>query len=120
VFRGRAGELSGDLAASLAVLRDRFGLADAPFAFPYGIAGPDLSAVVARGGLLCGLTTRGRLVRPGSDPFGWGRFAVEEVDTSATIAAQLDGWCSLVRKGWARPDERDAVRSGSPGRRRRG
>jgi peptidoglycan/xylan/chitin deacetylase (PgdA/CDA1 family) len=108
VFRGRADELSGDLRLSVETLRRQFDLMDATFAFPYGITAPDLSAVARKVGLLCALTTQGALVRTGSDPFTWGRFAVEEVDTAATIAAQLDGWCSLARSSWQRLRRIDA------------
>jgi peptidoglycan/xylan/chitin deacetylase (PgdA/CDA1 family) len=102
VFRDRADALYRDLVVSVDTLRSRFGLADATFAFPYGLTGPDLTAAARRAGLLCSLTTQGMLVRPGSDPFTWGRFAVEEIDTAATIAAQLDGWCTLARNSWQR------------------
>lgn len=110
VFRGRPETLHADLLTSLVALKRRFGLADATFGFPYGIADSELSAAVRDAGLLCGLTTRGGLVQPHSDPFSWGRFAVEEVDTASTIAAQLDGWGRLARKSWKRA-EREGSRS---------
>ena len=102
VFLARPDALHEDLLESREVLRSRFGLAEAAFAFPFGIASPDLVAAARRAGLLCGLTTHGEVIRPGSDPFTWGRFAVEGMDTAGTLAAQLDGWCSLARPTWKR------------------
>jgi peptidoglycan/xylan/chitin deacetylase (PgdA/CDA1 family) len=101
-FRGRPEALYRDVLASVAVLRARFGLAGVPFAFPFGVAGPVLSEAAKRAGVLCGLGTEDTLVRPGSDPFAWGRFGIEEADTAATIAARLDGWYGLARRAWRR------------------
>lgn len=106
VFLGRPQALYEDLSVSADLLRERFGVTEATFAFPFGIGGPDLAAVVRQAGLLCSLTTRGELVRIDRGPFTWGRFTVEEMDTAGTIAAQLDGWCSLPRKSWQRMEER--------------
>src|SRR5262249_6119602 len=97
VFLGRADELYEDLKRSLEALRARFALTGATLALPFGRWAPDLAAAARRAGLLCSLTTRGELVRRDSDPFAWGRFTVEEADTAGTLAAQLDGWCSLAR-----------------------
>lgn len=97
-FNNRPEALREDLLESTAELRRRFGLTRATFGFPYGIAGAQLSDVVRATELQCGLTTRGKLVTPESDPFAWGRFAIDEVDTAGTIAAQLDGWCRLSRQ----------------------
>jgi peptidoglycan/xylan/chitin deacetylase (PgdA/CDA1 family) len=101
-FRGRPEALAGDLAASLTVLRGRFGLKQVTFAFPYGVAGPALAAAARRAGVLCGLTTEPALVRPGSDPFAWGRFGVEDADGAGALAARLDGWFGLARAAWQR------------------
>lgn len=100
VFRDRPEALGRDVTTSLEVLRARFGLEDATFSFPYGIAGPALADAARRAGVLCGLTTQAVLVRPHSDPFTWGRFNVEESDSDATLAAKLDGWYSLARRVW--------------------
>ena len=103
VFRGRPEALYQDLLVSLEVLRARFDRADATFAFPFGIAGPALSATAKRAGLLCSLTTDKVLVRPRSDPFNWGRFNVDDADSAATLAAKLDGWFSLAQQHLAAP-----------------
>jgi hypothetical protein len=50
----------------------------------------------------CALTTQATLVRPGSDPFSWGRFGVGPGDTPGTLAARLDGWYGLARQVWLR------------------
>jgi peptidoglycan/xylan/chitin deacetylase (PgdA/CDA1 family) len=102
VFRGRADPLHRDLVVSAAVLRDRFGILEPAFAFPYGIAGLDLAAAARRAGMACSLTTQEELVRPGHDPFAWGRFTVSEADSAATLAARLDGWFGLARGAWQR------------------
>jgi hypothetical protein len=56
-----------------------------------------LSAAAEEAGVLCGLTTNPRLVRPGDSPYDWGRFAAEELDTAASLAAKLSGWYEAVR-----------------------
>lgn len=104
-FRGRPRELHHDLLVSLDVLRERFGVAEATFAFPYGrkrfgFAGPLLAATVRKAGLLCGLTTESDLVQRSSDPFDWGRFTVEASDSAASIATWLSGWYTAVRNSW--------------------
>jgi hypothetical protein len=102
VFRGRPGSFGQDLAASLALIRARFGLADIMFSYPFGIVEPALAAAARRAGVLCALSAQAELVRPQSDPFTWGRFSVAENDTSSTLVAKLDGWFSLVRGAWLR------------------
>jgi hypothetical protein len=102
IFRDRPEALVSDLATSLEVLRHRFGLADATFAFPFGIAAPSLCTAARQAGMLCSLTTETALVQPGSDPFGWGRFGIDESDSAGTIAARLDGWYGLARTAWQR------------------
>jgi hypothetical protein len=109
IFRGRPEALHRDVLASLQVLRSRFGLADATFAFPYGIAGPGLAAAARRAGVLCGLTTEKVLAEPRADPFTWGRFNVDDADTAATLAGMLDGWYSLARSAWRRVRRPPAV-----------
>jgi hypothetical protein len=86
----------------LEVLRRRFSLADATFAFPFGIAGPSLCAAARQAGVLCSLTMENFLVQPGSEPFGWGRFGIDQTDSAGTIAARLDGWYGLARSAWQR------------------
>ncbi|MDX1944669.1 MAG: polysaccharide deacetylase family protein [Pirellulaceae bacterium] len=101
-FRTRPDDLLLDLMTNQAVLREKFGVENATFAFPYGTKSdgfscPVLAAVVKAADLSCALTTEGQLVRPGDDPFDWGRFAAEDHDTAATLAAKLDGWHTAVR-----------------------
>src|SRR5262249_55883704 len=102
VFRGRPRAFSEDLAASVALLRDRFGVAEPTFAFPYGITDPALAGAARRAGVRCALTTQEQLAGPQEGPFTWGRFDVEEADSPATLAAKLDGWYSLARGAWLR------------------
>jgi len=101
-FRGRTETFREDLAASLAVLRQRFEVAAPLFAFPFGIADPDLVAAVRQSGAVCSLTTQEELVQPGSDPFTWGRLHADEADTAASLAVKLDGWYSIARNLWLR------------------
>jgi peptidoglycan/xylan/chitin deacetylase (PgdA/CDA1 family) len=102
VFRDRPDDLHRDVAASLEVLKARFGVERATFAFPFGIAEAALVEAVRQAGAVCALSTRPELVRPGSDPFAWGRFGVGEADSAASIAARLDGWYDLARGAWRR------------------
>jgi peptidoglycan/xylan/chitin deacetylase (PgdA/CDA1 family) len=106
-FRTQPRELEEDLSRCVGVIRERFGLTDVTFAFPYGVrrwgfADPALVAAAKRVGVLCGLTAEADLVRPKSDPFEWGRFEVTDADSGPTIAAWLGGWHSLPRQlqGW--------------------
>ncbi|MEX2287759.1 MAG: polysaccharide deacetylase family protein [Planctomycetaceae bacterium] len=100
-FRNRPQALAQDLSQCLDVLRCRFGISQATFAFPYGtrkhgFSGPLLSEAVRKTGAICSLTTESTLVRPGDDSFDWGRFTAERDDTAATLAAKLDGWYGLL------------------------
>lgn len=98
-FRGNPTLFREDMAACLDLLRDRFGLPNATFAFPFGrrhlgYSSDELLAAVRTTGVLCALTTECELVDPKADPFGWGRFNAYEWDTAATLAAKLGGWYS--------------------------
>lgn len=100
IFRNRPEALGREVTTSLEVLRTRFGLTEATFSFPFGIAGPILAAAARRAGVLCGLTSEAVLVRPYNDPFMWGRFNVEETDTASMLVGKLEGWYSLARRVW--------------------
>ncbi len=100
--RGRPNELVEDLLRSQRLLRERFRIERASFAFRSsngddGLTGAELSAAAEKAGLLCALTNEARLVRPGDSPFDWGRFAAEEHDTAASLAAKLSGWYDAFR-----------------------
>lgn len=102
-FRGRPAEFAADLAKNLAVLRERFGVEQPAFAFPYGtisdgFVSDELLSVVRDLGLSCALSTEAGVVRPGDSPCAWGRFAAEEHDSARTLAARLGGWHEAVRK----------------------
>ena len=106
-FRGRLDEFRRDLALSLDELRMRFGVTEATFAFPFGYGcrkndGPEMSNVAKEAGMLCALTTDSALVRPGDDPFNWGRFGAFETDSAASLAAKLGGWYDVARTAWRR------------------
>jgi peptidoglycan/xylan/chitin deacetylase (PgdA/CDA1 family) len=101
-FRGRPAALASDLRHCRRVLREQFGIDRPTFAFPHGAkeaAGidPELSGVVRESGLLCALSTEPRLVRPGTNPFEWGRFVAEQHDSPGSLAAKLNGWHEAVR-----------------------
>jgi peptidoglycan/xylan/chitin deacetylase (PgdA/CDA1 family) len=101
-FRNQPAELVADFRRCQRVLRERFGIERASFAFTYGDnydgdASAELSSAAEEAGVLCGLTTKARLVRPGDSPYDWGRFAAEECDTAASLAAKLSGWYEVVR-----------------------
>jgi peptidoglycan/xylan/chitin deacetylase (PgdA/CDA1 family) len=100
-FRHRPAVLQQDLQTNVNFLRSQFGLQDVPFAFPFGrprlgFTGPELMAAARKVGVSCALTLEAGVVQPESDPFGWGRFNVFHWDSSATLAAKLNGWF-----GWA-------------------
>ena len=101
-FAHRPDAFRRDLEQSLSVLRDRFGVEQATFAFPYGICGPELKAEVRRAGLLCSLSTASRRVLPLSDPVDWGRITVEPTDSAAAVASRLEGWYRALQDAWHR------------------
>jgi peptidoglycan/xylan/chitin deacetylase (PgdA/CDA1 family) len=119
-FRDRPAELAQDLSRCVETIRERFGLSDVTFAYPFGSSDARLAAVARQAGLRCGLTVEPELVDPRSDPFEWGRFEVGEADTAATVAVRLDGWYGVARRLWRRlrrPTFRGDTRSlhtGSP------
>ncbi|MEN6452309.1 MAG: glycosyltransferase [Thermoguttaceae bacterium] len=99
-LREQPGLLGLELAQSVDLLRDRFGLKEIPFAFPFGHTGPEMKAIARESGVNCALTAEAEPVVPGSDPFAWGRFAVRRYDTAATLAVKLGGWYSTARNAW--------------------
>lgn len=101
-FRGRPAELGDDLRESQLVLRERFDIEQAAFAFPFGIFDAEMSAAARLAGVRCSLTTQSEMVRPTEDPFAWGRFAVNNRDSARLLAAKLDGWYSAARSAWLR------------------
>lgn len=104
-FRGKPCLLRSDVQQSLDVLCTRFGTTDVTFAFPYGsrrlgTSGPRLAAAAREAGIVCALTTEPELARRSNDPFDWGRFAIRDSDSAASIATLLSGWYDLVHGGW--------------------
>jgi peptidoglycan/xylan/chitin deacetylase (PgdA/CDA1 family) len=98
---GRHEALVDDLRRCRRVLSERLNVERPGFALPFGAAdeglkAEELAAAAHEAGLSCALTTAGRLVRPGDSPFQWGRFAAEEHDTAASLAAKLSGWYEAV------------------------
>ena len=97
-YRGLPYPFAQDLEASLVALHDHFKLTDATLAFPFGYFDAQMSAAARDAGLLGALTTVNQLVRPGHDPFAWGRFTVFDDDTPAMIAAELSGRYETLRR----------------------
>ena len=95
-FLGRADEFRRDLSVCVEVLRDRFEIRQPTFAFPFGVTSPELVEAARQTGVECALTTRSECVRPGADPFDWGRYSADDRDTPATLAAKLSGWYTPV------------------------
>jgi peptidoglycan/xylan/chitin deacetylase (PgdA/CDA1 family) len=106
-FQGNPGAFEHDLGKCVALLQDRFGVAGATFAFPFGESrlgyeGHEFIDAAKQLAILCALTTEPQLVRSNSDRYSWGRFEATQADTAITLAACLDGRYEMVRK-W-RPD----------------
>gem|GEM_PF-415857 len=96
-FRGRPDAFEYDLRVCLAFLKNRFGIENPTFAFPYGsfhlgFVDGELIAAAKRTDVACGLTTESGLVFPGEDPFRWGRINVFPWDSGRTLTAKLNGW----------------------------
>jgi peptidoglycan/xylan/chitin deacetylase (PgdA/CDA1 family) len=100
LFRGRTEAFRRDLARSLDVLRDAFGVRQTSFAFPFGSYDSSLLAAAHEAGVLCALTADEELVAPHADPFRWDRFRVAEGDTTLTLLLKLNGWYSPLRRAW--------------------
>jgi peptidoglycan/xylan/chitin deacetylase (PgdA/CDA1 family) len=97
-FRGDPRDLQQDLRDCLEFLQMQLAVKAAAFAFPFGLADPDLLEIARRAGVVCALTTEEELVNPRSEPFGWGRFLVTAYDTPSTLAACLGGGYSQLRR----------------------
>lgn len=91
-FRARPRDLADDLRTCQSILREKFGVAEPSFAFPFGYFDDELIEVVRQAGLTSGLTVDDRLIRGHSDPIGWGRLTAYDWDTPATLAAKREGW----------------------------
>lgn len=104
-FRGRPDALEAELRVSVALLQERFGVDPAPLALPYGVvrlgfAGPDLSNAARRAGVTCCVSTESDLIRPGDDPYTWGRFNIKQEDSADSLAGRLSGWYHFARDAW--------------------
>jgi peptidoglycan/xylan/chitin deacetylase (PgdA/CDA1 family) len=97
-FRGRPDEFRRDLARSLDVLADSFGVKRAAFAFPYGRFDDELIAASRAAGVLCALTAEQQLVGTHADPFTAGRIYVDGADSAARLAWKLNGWYTALRR----------------------
>jgi len=96
-FRGHPQQFRSDLAENVNILRERFGLGDVSFAFPYGCpyrgyASEALIEQAMLAGVTCSLTTEAIPVDVETDPFHWGRFNVFSWDNAASLAAKIEGW----------------------------
>ena len=95
-FRGDPRGLQQDLRDCLEFLQLQLAVKVAAFAFPFGIADPDLFDVARRAGVLCALTTDEKLVNPQSEPFRRSRFGgAARMQTPSTLAACLGG-CTVA------------------------
>jgi peptidoglycan/xylan/chitin deacetylase (PgdA/CDA1 family) len=106
-FQGDPVAFEDDMRECMAVLRSRFAVTEATFAFPFGKSrlGYNVQEFVdaaERLGIRCALTTEPQLVRSDSGRYGWGRFEATQADTARTLAACLDGRYEMLRQ-W-RPD----------------
>lgn len=95
-FLDRPEEFRKDLNCCLDILRERFEIEPATFAFPFGDHDEELIDVVKQLGVTCSLLTLQRRVLPTDDPFRWGRFHVQPNNTAAMLAAKLSGWHTAV------------------------
>lgn len=69
---------------------------------PFGEYDEELLHEVRDAGFRCALTTKPTLATGDSTPFEWGRFAVFNHDTPATLAAKLSGWYGPLATAWHR------------------
>jgi peptidoglycan/xylan/chitin deacetylase (PgdA/CDA1 family) len=105
-FRSRPDELAVDLRTSIEVMEERLGERPRLFSFPFGtvrsgFASAELATEARALSLRCALTTEIQLVDPAESPFTWGRFEAVGADSSAALAAKLDGWYEWMAKARA-------------------
>ena len=101
-FRGQPAELLDDLRENLCVLREKLGVEQPTFALPYGslndgFAGHEFAQAAREAGVRCCLSAEAAVVSLQDSPFFWGRFAVTEYDSAATLAGKLGGWYTALR-----------------------
>lgn len=106
-FRNRPAEFEHDLNTCIQILRERFGLVDVNFAFPFGkqkkgFSGPELVDSARHTGVKCGLTSENEMTNILDDPFHWGRWTASEYDSSAALAAKLNGRYTALKNFWKR------------------
>ena len=106
-YIGRPEEFRDDMACSLRVLREKFGITQPSFAFPFGSYDSGLIAAARDAGVACALTTDPKRVSARADPYSWGRFMVRESDSPTMLTLKLDGWCTgllytcwVLRRSW--------------------
>ena len=95
-FAERVDDFRRDLSISIDVVRERFGISEPTFSFPFGLTTPEMAVAARDAGVACALTTRSERIDPSSDAFQWGRFNASDLDTPATLAAKLSGWYTPV------------------------
>ena len=96
-FRGKDQTFRQDLSTSVEIVRDRFGVSDVSFAFPFGcpyqgFASEGLVEQARLAGVTCSLTTEAIPVDLATDPYHWGRFNAFPWDNAASLAAKIEGW----------------------------
>lgn len=96
-FRGKDETFREDLSTSVEIVRDRFGVSDVSFAFPFGcpyrgFASEGLVEQAKLAGVTCSLTTEAIPVDLAADPYHWGRFNAFPWDSAASLAAKIEGW----------------------------
>ena len=99
-YYGQPEAFRRDLAQSLKVLNDAFGIEQAAFAYPFGRFGKDLIAAARACEVACALTAEQELILPHGDPLAWGRLYVDGNDTAARVAWKLSGWYTRLRRLW--------------------
>lgn len=100
-FRGRADEFEVDLTQCVREMRERFGIENPTFAFPFGtpslgFSDTSLADAAKRAGVRCAVTTGPQINNVQTDRFALGRFNVFPWDTAATLQARLHGWYSWL------------------------
>jgi peptidoglycan/xylan/chitin deacetylase (PgdA/CDA1 family) len=101
-FRKTVEEFESDLITSVTALRERYNLHRVPFAFPFGVnhlgfCTEALTEAATRCGVSCALSLDPKPIRPGQDPFFWGRVLVRPYDTSQTLETKSGRFYGTIR-----------------------
>jgi peptidoglycan/xylan/chitin deacetylase (PgdA/CDA1 family) len=89
-----------DMEMSRDYLAREFAVHHPSFSFPFGQNCPEMRAIVRGIGMSAAFTTQCGNVHRDDNAYSLNRLGAEEWDTTATLAAKIDGWFEHLRSRW--------------------